>query len=134
MPLREWEAKKSDIRSILSARALQIEATPLTYTQLCDQMTSPPVGPTPQNSYELAALLDEVDREEAAFGHGMLTSLVFREDERNRQPFLPGKGFYSLAKKLGHVFENTEAGKLQFALEQIRRVSVEQRHLQRGRN
>jgi len=122
----ERNEKKNDIRLILLERALRDEPTPLTYKQLCGLMKSPPPGPAPQNSNELRGLLDAIDREEAELGHGMLTSFVFSEDERTGQPFLPGKGFYSLAKKLGYQFQPSEAGKLQFALEQMRLVSAEQ--------
>jgi hypothetical protein len=129
LPLPEWNGKKEDIYQILRQRALMGEPTPLTYTQLCQQMKSPPIGEAPQNSNELRGLLDEIDRDEAKLGHGMITSFVFSEDERSGQPFLPGKGFYSLAKKFGYTFEDSEAGRLQFALEQMQRVSDEQRHL-----
>jgi hypothetical protein len=44
-------------------------------------MKSPPIAESPQNSNELRGLLDEIDRDEAELGHGMLTSFVFSQDE-----------------------------------------------------
>jgi hypothetical protein len=126
----EWDETKNDILQILVGRALMPEPTPITYKQLCHQMKSPPSGDAPQNSNELRALLDDINRDEAKLGHGMLTAFVFSEDERSKQPYLPGKGFFTLAKKLGYSFTNTEDGKLQFAYEQMQRVSREQRKLQ----
>jgi hypothetical protein len=129
LPFDEWNGKKEDISQILIDRALMIEPAPITYTQLCQQMKSPPLGEAPQNSNELRGLLDEIDVDEAKLGHGMLTAFVFSQDERNGEPFLPGRGFYSLAKKLGYQFQDTQEGRLQFAFDQMRRVSVEQRKL-----
>jgi hypothetical protein len=125
----EWDEKKKDIRQILVSRALSDEPTPLTYTQLCHQMKNPPPGDAPQNSYELSALLDQIDLDEAELGHGMLTAFVFSQDEHSREPFLPGRGFYTLAKKIGYEFEDTQESKLQFAFDQMRRVSEERRIL-----
>lgn len=129
LPLDEWEGKKEDISQILIERALMDEPTPLTYTQLCQQMKNPPLGEAPPNSNELRGLLDEIDIDEAKLGHGMLTAFVFSQDERSGEPFLPGTGFYSLAKKLGYKFQDTQDGRLQFAFEQMRRVSEERRRL-----
>ncbi|HEV8366781.1 MAG TPA: hypothetical protein VGQ39_02425 [Pyrinomonadaceae bacterium] len=125
LPLREWDEKKKDIVQILTDCALMLEPAPLTYSQLCQRMKSPPIGESAQNSIELRGLLDEIDRHEAELGNGMLTSFVFAQDERSGQPFLPGRGFFSLAEKLGYIFDNTEDGRLQFAIEQMQRVSNE---------
>jgi hypothetical protein len=127
LSLDEWNEKKEDISQLLIERALMDEPMPLTYTQLCQQMKSPPLGDAPQNSNELRGLLDEIDIDEAKLGHGMLTAFVFSQDERSGEPFLPGRGFYSLAKELGYKFQDTQDGKLQFAFEQMRRVSEERR-------
>lgn len=129
LPLDEWNGKKEDISQILIERTLMDQPTPLTYTQLCQQMKSPPLGEAPQNSNELRGLLDEIDMDEAKLGHRMLTAFVFSQDERTGEPYLPGRGFYSLAKELGYKFQDTQDGKLQFAFEQIRRVSEERRRL-----
>jgi hypothetical protein len=129
LPLDEWKGKKEDISQILIERALMDEPMPLTYTQLCQQMKSPPLGEAPQNSNELRGLLDEIDLDEATLGHGMLTAFVFGQDERSGEPFLPGRGFYSLAKKLGYRFQDTQDGRLQFSFDQMRRVSEERRRL-----
>ena len=126
---KEWDEKIEDIHQILVQRALTDDPTPLTYTQLCNQMKNPPPGDAPQNSNELRALLDQIDLDEAELGHGMLTAFVFSQDERSREPFLPGRGLYTLAKKLGYEFQSTQEGKLQFAYDQMRRVSEEQRIL-----
>jgi hypothetical protein len=124
MTLKEWAEKKRDIVEILAERATLPEPTPITYTELCRRMKSPPSYDPPQDSFELRDLLDEIDKDEARLGRGMLTSLVHNE-LLNR----PGKGFFPLAKELGHRFENTEVGKLTLTIEQIQRVSREQRAL-----
>jgi hypothetical protein len=125
LSLNEWDEKKQDISQILMQRALTGELIPITYRQLCHQMKKPPSGDAPQNSNVLRGLLDEIDIDEAKLGHGMLTSFVFSQDERSGEPFLPGRGFYSLAKKLGFTFQDTPDGRLQFAFDQMRRVSEE---------
>jgi hypothetical protein len=81
LPLSEWNEKKEDIVQILTDCAVMVEPAPLTYIQLCQQMKSPPIAESPQNSNELRGLLDEIDRDEAELGHGMLTSFVFSQDE-----------------------------------------------------
>lgn len=129
LPLKEWDEKKKDVVQILVERALMPEPTPITYVQLCQRMKSPPVGDAPQNSNELRGLLEDIDRCEASLGHGMLTSFVFSEDAQTRQPHLPGKGFFSLAEKLGYRFGDTEVDRLQFAFEQMQRVTREQSSL-----
>jgi hypothetical protein len=73
MTLEEWNEKKKDIVEILTEHALMPEPTPITYTQLCRRMKSPPTYDPPQDSFELRDLLDVIDRDEAALGHGMLT-------------------------------------------------------------
>lgn len=114
----EWEEKKKDIVQILIEISLLPEdvQAPLTYKLLCAKMKSPPShGP---ESFELRELLDEIDRDEDGMGRAMLTAFVHNE-ELNR----PGKGFFTLAKELGHKFKDTEDGKLQFTIEQMRQVS-----------
>lgn len=120
----EWSEKKNDIIQILIEVALMPEEiqTPLTYKQLCAKMKTPPIHGA--DSYELRDLLDEIDRDEDEMGRGMLTAFVHNE-ELNR----PGKGFFTLAKELGYKFKDTEDGKLQFTIEQMRQVSNEQRIL-----
>ncbi len=127
MTEQEWTAKKDDIIRILSVQARMAEPTPITYKELCRQMQLPPAFESPQASFELRDLLDEIDRDEAALGRGMLTSLIHNE-ELNQ----PGNGFFLLAKKLGFEFDRTEEGRLKFAIEQIQRVSFEQGNNQSG--
>lgn len=79
-------------------------------------------------------MLDEIDIDEAKLGHGMLTAFVFSQDERSDEPFLPGRGFYSLAQKLGYRFRDAQDGKLEFAFEQMRRVSAERRRCEQRAN
>lgn len=120
----EWDEKKNDIVQILIEVALMPEEvqTPLTYKQLCAKMKSPPVHGA--ESYELRDLLDEIDRDEDEMDRGLLTVFV-HNGELNR----PGKGFFTLAKKLGCDFKDTDDGKSQFTIEQMRQVSSEQRIL-----
>lgn len=124
LTLEQWNEKKKDIVSILVEEALLPEEMqkPLTYKDLCAKMKTPPShGP---NSYELRDLLDEIDRDEDTLSHGLLTAFVFNDD-LNR----PGDGFFTLAKKLNYKFENTELGRTVFTVEQMRRVSSEQREI-----
>jgi hypothetical protein len=125
MTNEEWEAKKEDIRGILAAAALALDGPcPVTYKELCAKMKSPPpLGP---DAYELRDMLDQIDRVEQELGRGMLTSLV-----HNRELNRPGVGFLTLARELGHSFSETEVGKLEFTLAQMRRVADEQRLLVR---
>ena len=65
----------------------------------------------------LFQLLGEISTAEEAEGRPMLSAVVVRVDAWG-----PGKGFFNLARRLGHSFPNTPPGRAEFWLSELQRI------------
>lgn len=82
----------AEIRSALEPIA-RSEGT-ITYSDLVDRVEAVPLEP---DSKLLAGLLDEISTASDAIGRGMLSAVVVHKGD----DYLPGKGFFKLARRLG---------------------------------
>lgn len=89
----EWNAAKSEIRSVLVSVAKKEET--ITYSDLTSQLRSVKLEP---NQYALFEILGEISSEEHKAGRGMLTAVVITIEGG-----MPGSGFFDLAESLGYT-------------------------------
>ncbi len=94
----EWEAAKSEMRSVLIERARHGKT--ISYSDLIAQVMTISFEP---ESYAFAAMLGEISSEEAAAGRGMLSVVVVQKSGEMQ----PGQGFFDLAKRLGRDTTDT---------------------------
>ena len=106
-----WNQAKSEATAILRKRAKR--GNPITYSDLCDQMSIIRLEP---HDTRLAHLLGQISSEEHAVGRALLTALVVHKHDLQ-----PGDGFYNLAESLGIAFKDREA----FWLEQIEALRLQ---------
>lgn len=99
LPVWSFDARreeiKAEIRSILAAVAK--ESRTISYTDLVTTMTSHRIS---RSDPRLVLLLEEISAEENAKGRGMLSVLVFDDEEHTRL------SFFELAKLLGREITN----------------------------
>lgn len=94
-----WNSAKNAAKDVLRGCAKRRQMMP--YSDFVTQLQSITLEP---NDHRLAMLLDEISTEESNAGHGMLSALVVH----NRDDMQPGKGFFELAKRLGHPVRDIE--------------------------
>jgi hypothetical protein len=66
---------------------------------------------------ETGKVLELISEMERAAGRPMLSSVCV-----SSMTFMPGEGFFALAKKFGHVSDDTQDGKMQIWNEQLQSV------------
>jgi hypothetical protein len=91
----QWERGKEEARAIMIdvARTTQV----ITYGAFVVRLRLLELG---HHDPRLNHLLDDISREEASKGRGMLSAVVVLADE-NGQATLPGQGFFLTAAALG---------------------------------
>lgn len=99
LPIWSFDARreeiKAEIRSILTAVARQSRT--ISYSDLVTTMTSHRIS---RSDPRLVLLLEEISSEENAKGRGMLSVLVFDDEEHTRL------SFFELAQLLGREISN----------------------------
>jgi hypothetical protein len=68
----------------------------------------------PNDRYEIGAILDDINKHEREFERPMLSAVVV-----HKETFMPGNGFFELARALG-LFTGNDKDKFYF--EQLRKV------------
>lgn len=104
-----WDSAKDEAKSILKGYAKRRQM--VSYSDFVIQLKSITVEP---NDYRLAMLLDDISTEESNASYGMLSALVVHK----RDDMQPGKGFFELAKRLGHPVGDIE----RFWIQEVKRV------------
>lgn len=104
-----WDSAKDEAKNILKGYAKRRQM--VSYSDFVIQLKSITVEP---NDYRLAMLLDDISTEESNASYGMLSALVVHK----RDDMQPGKGFFELAKRLGHPVGDIE----RFWIQEVKRV------------
>jgi hypothetical protein len=98
-PVGQWERAREEARQILVDRArLGDEGDDITYSELCEQISSIELEP---HSYALSHLLGEISEAEHQEERPLLSVLVVLQETRE-----PGAGFFDLARRLGYDCAN----------------------------
>lgn len=95
-----WSATKAETIAVLKHFATRKK--PIAYSELLRQLSAVSLHP---HSPIVAHLLDDISRDEAAAGRGMLSVLVVHKHGDQ----MPGGGFFTLAKALGRDISDKEA-------------------------
>jgi len=104
-----WENGKSEARTAMIDVASREKL--IWYSSLAGNIESLEFDPSDHLFHKL---LGEISTEEHEAGRGMLSVVVVHKDGDQ----IPGKGFFQLAKELGHDIENQE----EFWVDELRKV------------
>lgn len=110
-PKAQWEAAKSEAKSLLGEYAKRRQMIP--YSEFVTKINSINID---YHDPRLFHFLGEISAEEFAAGRGMLTTLVVHK----HGDMQPGPGFFELAQELGQ--DTTDI--LKFWIEEVKRVFV----------
>lgn len=108
-PVEKWEAAKAEAIDILISVARKPDT--ITYSELTAKISSIVFEP---HGSPFDHFLGQISAQEDGEGRGMLTAIVVHKTG----DYMPGKGFYKLAKELGREFTDVE---IAWALE-VKRV------------
>lgn len=104
-----WNSAKDEAKDILKGYAKRRQMVPYSdFVALLQSITLEPYD------HRLAMLLDEISAEESNAGRGMLSALVVHK----RDDMQPGRGFFELAKRLGHPVGDIE----KFWIQEVKRL------------
>jgi hypothetical protein len=87
---QEWEQARDEIRPILIQRVSTVSDPDISYSELCDQISTIHLEP---HSYALSHLLGEISEAEHREQKPLISVLVVLQDERQ-----PGAGFFDMAR------------------------------------